>query len=52
MPEDEIRTGIFNKKFQKEIEEMNQAYIEFYKLPVITVKGTVEERTNILLKYF
>ena len=52
MPEDEIRTGIFNKKMQKEVEEMNQAYIEFYKLPVITVKGTVEERTNILLKYF
>jgi nicotinamide riboside kinase len=52
MPEDEIRTGIFNKKFQKEIEEMNQAYINFYNIPIITVKGTVEERVNILLKYF
>ena len=52
MPEDEIRTGIFNQEMQKRVDLKIHDYINFCNLPVITVKGTVEERTNILLKYF
>ncbi len=42
--DDGVRSS--NKNFRDDIVELFEYYIQEYNLPVITLKGTVEERTN------
>lgn len=49
--QDEIRSGIFNKELQKKIDERTLYYSDYYKLPIVTLTGSVENRVETLLKH-